>query len=203
MRLLRPTALLGLILALVLTGCGGDQTPAAKPTTTPTSIARLDAGSMRVVRVAFCDLVPRTAVRSALGAGPTLSRSWRNGDRLREAGRQIGHEFGCAWFGPHRRAARAWVFAQPVRPTFATGLVRRAGQEHGCRGTASRLFGTPSVVQTCRVAPGVQRIRRAGLFGDTWLTCEVTGPVSTSLRARTDRWCVSVASALNAGRTSD
>src|SRR4051794_17973084 len=107
-----------LAVSLLLAGCGGDQ-PASTPSPVPTSIAGLDSTTMRVVRVAFCDLVPKTAVRAALGAGPTPARSWRNGDPVREAGNELGHEFGCAWSGAHRRVARAWVFARPVTPAYA------------------------------------------------------------------------------------
>ena len=192
-------SVLPLALCLLVAGCGGDPKPTAAPSATPTSIAGLHPSGMRVVRVKFCDLVPRASVRSALGARSTLSRSWRDGDPVPDAGRQVGHEFGCAWFAAHGRSARAWVFAQPVRPTFARTLVRRAGDEHGCRATPSTLFGKPSVLQTCRRSPGY-RIRRAGLFGDTWLTCEVGGPgTRTGLRARADAWCLRVANSLNAG----
>jgi len=198
MRMLWPA--LPLALCLLVGGCGGDAAPASTPSTTPTSIAGLDSATMRVVRVAFCDLVPKTAVHAALAATPMLARSWRSGDAVRDAGGQLGHEFGCAWFGRRSVAARAWVFARPVDPRYAATLVRRAGQDRGCRASASTVFGTPSVVQTCLRADRTRRVRRAGLFGNTWLTCEVSGHLATTaVRARTDAWCVRVANALNVG----
>src|SRR5690349_6550467 len=100
-------------LCLSVSACGGDPNPAPKKAQ-PTSISQLRSGEMRVVRVAFCDLVPKAAVKAALAASPARARSWRNGDRLREAGGEIVHESGCAWYGPHGRVARAWVFARLV-----------------------------------------------------------------------------------------
>ncbi|MFL6108858.1 MAG: hypothetical protein ACJ716_12265 [Marmoricola sp.] len=189
-----------LVLALALAGCGGSGTPAAKPSVEPTSLRQLDSATMRVVRVAFCDLVPKSAVRAALAAAPTRTRSWRNGDHVAEAGGQVGHEFGCAWFGPRSRVARAWVFARPVSASYATTLVRQARTKHGCTASTGKLFGTPSVVQTCRRAGSPLRVRHAGLFGDTWLTCEVGGSgTRAALRKRADGWCLDVANALNAG----
>jgi len=189
------------VIFLAVSGCGGaDPKPVTGPSAQPTPIARLDSASLHVVRVAFCDLVPKQAVRRALLATPTRARSWRNGDPLPDAGGQLGHEFGCRWNGPHGRVARAWVFARPVSPAFARGLVRRAAKDPGCRTGAGPGFGTPSVVQTCTPAGGTRRIRHAGLFDDTWLSCEVSGHGKPAdLRRRADAWCVSVANALNAG----
>ncbi len=46
------------------------------------------------------------------------------------------------------------------------------------------------------------RVRHAGLFGQTWLTCELaaTGDDLAGLRERTDDWCVEVANTLNTAR---
>jgi hypothetical protein len=193
-------AFLGPALLLLTLGCGGDPGPAAPKSAAPTTLDQLADGSVRVVRVAFCDLVPAKAVRAALAAKVTRARSWRNGDPVPEAGGQTGHELGCAWFAGQGRAARAWVFAQPVRPAFAATLVRRAASQPRCRATPSKAFGTPSLVQTCREAGHRQRVRRAGLFGDTWLTCEVSGPgTPRGLRQRADAWCLGVANAPNPG----
>jgi hypothetical protein len=195
----RLTVCVSLII-LLASGCGGDPKPVARPSTGPTPIARLDSAGMHVVRVAFCDLVPKTAVRRALAATSVRTVSWRNGDPLPDAGKQVGHEFGCRWTGPRARVARAWVFARPVSPAYARVLVRNAGREHGCTTGAGPGFGKPAVVQTCLRAGSLRRIRHAGLFGATWLTCEVSGHGSkVDLRRRADAWCVSVANALNAG----
>jgi hypothetical protein len=191
---------LGLNLGLLTGGCSGDDAPVAAPSAQPTSLAQLRSAEMRVVRVAFCDLVPKASVHAALVAAPVRARSWRSGDRLRDAGGEIGHEFGCAWYGPHGRVARAWVFARPVTRAFATTLVRRADEDPGCRAALGRGFGNPALVQTCTRAGSPLRIRRAGLFGESWLSCELSGHgKQAALRARADTWCVSIANALNAG----
>lgn len=205
MRTLRSVLAVALctVLAAGLAACSGGDDPQAGPRAAPTAISQLDGARMRVVRVAFCDLVPKKAVRAALAATPTRARSWRAGAPVREAGGEIGQEFGCAWFGPHARVARAWVFARAVNPAFARSLVRRAGQERGCRAGSGPGFGTPSLVQTCLRDDSPRRIRHAGLFGSSWLSCEISGHgPAAALRARADAWCVSVATALNAGQAS-
>ena len=199
MPLLRTAAVV--VLCLLVTSCSGDDQPSADPSSArPTPITRLDSASMKVVRVAFCDLVPKAAVRRALAAAPTGSTSWRNGDPLKDAGGEVGHEFGCAWRGSRGQAARAWVFARPVSPAFARTLVRLAATERGCRSGAGPGFGDPALVQDCVRPGGTRRVRHAGLFGDTWLSCEVSGrSAKPALLRRADAWCVSVASALDAG----
>ncbi|MFL6021865.1 MAG: hypothetical protein ACJ72O_00855 [Marmoricola sp.] len=197
------TALLGaftLALCLTATGCGGGGHPKPPRAAEPTSLAQLHPDRMRVVRVAFCDLVPRRAVRAALAAAPTRTSSWHNGDPVAAAGGELGHEFGCSWSGPHGRLARAWVFARPVSPAFARTLVRAADRDPGCTARAGTRFGHPSLVQSCVRSGAPRRTRLAGLFGDTWLSCEVAGHgPATALRQRADAWCVSVADALDAG----
>ena len=197
----KPWTLAVSVIFVVVSGCGGgDPKPAATASAKPTPIGRLDSSALHVVRVAFCDLVPKQAVRRALLGTPTKARSWRNGDPVPDAGREVGHEFGCQWSGPHGRVARAWVFARPVSPAFARLLIRRAAKDPGCRTGAGPGFGEPSLVQTCARTGSTRRIRHAGLFDDTWLTCEVSGHGKPAdLRRRTDAWCVSVANALNSG----
>jgi hypothetical protein len=109
----------------------------------------------------------------------------------------VAHELGCAWTGPGGTHARAWVFGRPVADAFASTLVRQAGRQTGCTSDPAPTFGTPALLQTCTLAGGVQRVRRAGLFGDTWLTCELIGAASAESRARLDTWCASVVAALD------
>jgi hypothetical protein len=55
------------------------------------------------------------------------------------------------------------------------------------------------MLQSCAQPGGVDRMRRAGLFGDTWLTCELSLPTSVpdaTRRARLDTWCATVVAAL-------
>ena len=191
-----------LLVAGVLAGCSGSDHSAPKVTPSPTPIGKLDTGSVRLVRAGFCDHVAASAVTAALGGKATGDQSWGNGDPVPDAtgsSGDVGHEIGCAWTGADGAAARAWVFARPVPSAFATSLVGQAGRQPGCTAAAAPVFGSPSVVQTCTLPGNVQRVRRAGLFGDTWLTCEVSGPTAPDLEKRTDRWCAAVVSAVTGG----
>jgi hypothetical protein len=192
-------AIVALLPAMVLVGCSSDD-PGPTVSARPTPIGKLDVAKVRLVRGEFCDRVPDAAVRRALGDDAEADESWGNGDPVPggTGSGDVGHELGCAWTGAAGAAARAWVFARPVTTSFATSLVRSAGRHKGCTAEQTRTFGTPAVLQTCTVAGGVQRLRRAGLFGDTWLTCEVTGSPA-DLRARVDPWCAAVVAALDAG----
>jgi len=172
---------------------------------------------MRLPRIDFCSLVPTRAVAGALGGRPQARRTWGNGDRLALRGvEDTVAETGCAWSrpdgptagrgtAPSSTTARAWVFARPVEQADAAAVVAQAGAVRGCRVPAGPAYGDPSVTQLCSspaagLAAGEQRVRHAGLFGTTWLTCEVQGPASGTLRSRADAWCVEVANALDTTR---
>jgi hypothetical protein len=187
-----------LLIAPILGGCSSDD-PKAAPPARVTPLSKLDVTSVRLARAEFCDRVPTSAVRRALGADPATDASWGNGDPVDGEGGtgDIGHEIGCSWTGPGGSAARAWVFARPITAVFAAALVRRAGHESGCTAEPAKILGSPAVLQSCTPARGVHRLRRAGLFGETWLTCEVSGPAA-GLQARTDAWCAQVVAALDA-----
>jgi hypothetical protein len=194
--------LAALVAASLLAGCSGSDDSAPRATPAPTPIGELQTGSVRLVRAPFCDRVPDSSVAAALGGDPTGSDSWGNGDPVPDttgSSGDVGHEIGCAWSGADGASAGAWIFARPVPSGFATDLVVQAGAEEGCTATAARVFGGPSVLQTCTLPGNVQRVRRAGLFGDTWLTCEVSGASAPDLRTRTDRWCAAVVTAAAAG----
>jgi hypothetical protein len=200
----------GLVAALLvvplLAGCSGSDDSSAEKTARPTPIAKLDVAAVRLVRAEFCERLPDSAVEAALGGKPESDDSWTNGDPVpgsagtaADSGSgDVGHELGCAWAGRDNTAARAWVFARSVDAGFAGALVQQAGQQQGCTAEQTPAFGTPAVLQTCTLPGNVQRVRRAGLFGDTWLTCEVSGVSSPTLARRTDRWCAAVVAALDA-----
>lgn len=190
-----------LLLAPALAGCSSDK-PKATPIPSATPITKLDVASVRLARAEFCDRIPKSSVRRALGGDAQSDESWRNGDPVSGEGGtgDIGHEIGCAWTGTTGAAARAWVFARPITTTFALSLVRRAGSTSGCTATSSKVFGDPSVLQSCTLSGGVHRMRRAGLFADAWLTCEVSGPAE-GLRERVDGWCAHVVAALDTSST--
>jgi len=189
------------LVAALASGCNGSHHRTAATTPTPTPIARLHAGDVQLVRAPFCDRVPASAARRALGGAVDTHDTWGNGDPIpgsSDSG-DVGHELGCAWTGASGSAARAWVFARPVTTDLAATIVAQAGTQPGCKAEPATVFGTPAVLQTCSLTGGVQRDRRAGLFGDTWVTCEVAGPASSDPRTRLDAWCAQVVAALGAG----
>lgn len=188
----------------LVAGCSGGTTHrAAGPTTTPpTPIANLNTAQMVLHRIPFCDLLPRQAVTAALGGRPTATASWTNGRASRFVGSSGDHaqEFGCR-YAAGSTVAEAWVFASPVDAALAQQVIDDARHRSGCRPSAAPAFGAPSELQTCRLSGGVTRVRHAGLFGDTWLTCQVAAALPE--RQVTDRagaWCVQVANALNTSR---
>jgi hypothetical protein len=193
-------ALLLLGALLLVAGCGGSKS--APPPPTPTPISHLSTSGMDLPRLEFCWLVPDRAVQAALGGEAGDHTGYGNGDRPSEAGvpDDVLHELGCTWTRSGGWAARAWVFAQPVEAPLARRVVAAAGHESGCRTPAGPAFGAPSYTQVCAEKGGAQRVRHAGLFGQTWLTCEVAGPHGADadqIRRRADAWCVSVANALD------
>jgi hypothetical protein len=196
---MRRTAVALRLLAVVaplLAGCDGSAggAPVAR---TPTPITQLDVAGVRLARAPFCDRVTDAAVRQALGGPAASDDAWGNGDPVPAAASsgQVGHEFGCSWTGADGATAAAWVFARPVSVDFATTIVHEATRE-SCAARPVSTFGSPALVQTCPTPAGLERVRRAGLFGETWLTCEVTGPRSETA-ARADRWCATAVSALD------
>jgi len=186
-----------LVAVLLLAGCSGSDEK--DPVARATSLAGLDPGAMALVRVGFCDLVPASAVRKALDGKSTDEQEWGNGDEppLDGAESDLTHEFGCAW-ARAGHAARAWVFARPVAAAFGRQVVAEARARKGCTTKRAATFGKPGMRQRCTLGNSRIRVRYAGLFGDTWLTCEVTGPERTPVvAARADAWCVAIANALD------
>ncbi len=196
--------LAGLMVGLLLlgaTGCSSEEKKAAPPPS-PTPLASLNTASMQVPRIEFCKLVPAGAVRDALGGKPDSDAAYGNGDEeeVGAAGKEVVHEIGCSWSTDAGATARAWVFARPVDAAFARTVVADSRRAKGCRTTRTPAYGAPTLTQTCRLPDGARRVRHAGLFGQTWLTCEVsaTDPEDiTGLRERSEDWCVEVANALD------
>jgi hypothetical protein len=194
-----PAALLALV---VLTGCSEDKKAAPDPA--PTPIASLNTVEMELPRIEFCQLVPDKAIEDAVGGKPASDSSYGNGDEVEMAGvgKDVVHEIGCSWAGEDGTTARAWVFARPVNTAFAQSVIASGRKTKGCRTIAGPPYGKPAATQVCRTADGKQRLRHAGLFGQTWLTCELatTKADPAELRELTDAWCSEVANALNTAR---
>lgn len=188
-----------LAVAALVAGCGGTEQVAPEPE--PTPIAELETAGMQVPRIDFCALVPQGAVTAALDGEAASDSAYGNGDEaeVRGAGTDVVHEVGCTWTGPDGATARAWVFAPPVTPAFVRTVVLPGSRAPGCRIVDGPDFGRPSLTQECRLAGDEQRVRHAGLFGRTWLSCEVAaaGAEVADLRTRAGQWCVAVAGALD------
>ena len=194
-----PAALLALV---VLTGCSEDEKAAPDPA--PTPIASLNTAEMELPRIDFCQLVPDDAVEDAVGGKPASDSSYGNGDEVEIAGvgKGVVHEIGCSWTGDDGTTARAWVFARPVSTAFARSVIASGRKTQGCRTIAGPPYGKPAATQVCRTADGKQRVRHAGLFGQTWLACELAtrNAETAELRDRADAWCSEIANALNTAR---
>ena len=200
----RVPALAGLLLAgALVAGCAGDQEPRQKAD--PTPISRLNTSAMEVPRIDFCPLVPASAVSGALGGKPASEAAYGNGDEaaLPGVGTDVVHEIGCTWSGADGTTAQAWVFARPVDAALARSVIASGKERKGCRTVPGPSYGDPSGTQVCRLPGGETRVRHSGLFGQTWLTCQLsaTGTGTDTkvgeLRTRTDRWCVEVVNAVN------
>jgi len=173
-----------------------------------TTLDQLASSDPVVARGSFCDRVPDGAVVAALGGEPTASSDYANGDRapLTEQTTDVAHEYGCSWTSGTGATARAWVFAPPVTRGRAAALVRR-GPGRGCTAGTPASYGDPTLASTCTSrTSGQVTTTRAGLFGDAWLTCALTGPADAAAapapspstqpadpQDRLDAWCVQVA----------
>ena len=189
------------LVASLAGGCsGGGQGRAAGPATArPTPLTKLVTGRVTIARATFCDQVASAAVRRALGGQPGDAAHWDTGAPVPTTSGDLGHEIGCAWTTTTGAAARAWVFARPVTADLAGTLVAQASHQAGCTAAQASHFGSPSLLQTCSQPGGTERVRRAGLFGDTWLTCELSGPASSQPRRHVDDWCAAVVASLRTG----
>ena len=200
------TGLVTGLLTGMLTGCSEEQKAAPDPD--PTPITKLDTPAMQVPRIEFCTSVPPGAISDALDGKPESETAYGNGDEEElpgigpEIGTDVVHEIGCSWTGADGTAARAWVFARPVEGPFAETVIAAGAKTEGCRTVPGPAYGKPAATQLCLFPGGEQRVRHAGLFGQTWLTCELaaTGGEPAELRVRADRWCVEVANALDTAR---
>lgn len=186
----------------VLGGCSGGAPQTAPSAAPPTPIVRLNTAQMELHRIPFCDLLPHQSVTDALGRRATGHASWGIGDATPFVGGrgERAQEFGCR-YSAGSAVAEAWVFASPVEPGFARTVVRDSADRRGCRDRPGTAFGDPDELQACRLGRRVVRVRHAGLFGQTWLSCQVSAALpEPQVTGRADAWCVQVANTLNTSR---
>lgn len=163
-------------------------------------LSTADTTTMHVRRGAFCDRVPTEDATEALGGAATEKKAYGDGDQAAISGEvnDVAQEYGCIWTGPADAAtsARAWVFAPPVTLDWATQMTKSVPK--GCKAASRPAYGKPSVALTCTDAKKQPKMVYRGLFGDAWLSCELTGKVGEStaaLQKRASRWCLVTATA--------
>ena len=201
-RAFAPVVLVVLVVVVVLalSGCGKGSTPRTSSTAKPTPISQLNTSAMTLARVDFCALLPDTDVRKALGGGLGNYVSWRKGETalIDTDTQDAADEYGCAWTRGQNGAA-AWIYARPITTEFAQAVLDKTSHREDCTPSTGPEFGTPHQQQTCTLPDGSKRVRLAGLFKDTYLTCQVQAPADEEqeLADRTNAWCVQVANATN------
>ncbi len=173
------------------------------------SDAHLDLSGLPVPRVPFCDVLAEDDVAQALDGRVAGTDHYANGDEVEVSPGyvDVSHEYGCVFEAADGTSAKVWVFARPVTRGEARSLVRRARRGRDCAFPESIGFGSPGLTSVCEV-PGADpdvgplvRARLEGLFGDSWVGCEVAEPLEaagtrTGPRAdvvqRADQWCTEV-----------
>jgi hypothetical protein len=205
-----------LVLAACSTPLGSDdssRSPSASPTVSSAG-ADLDLSRLPVPRRAFCDILPRKDVTAALDGPVVKTAHYDNGDEfeVRPGYRDVSHEYGCVFEGGDGTLAKTWVFARPVLAREARMLVRRERRGRDCAFPDPVRFGRPHLASVCEVPGGAGsdravRARLEGLFGDSWLACEVSEPLERASATRGPRadvmqravdWCTGVVTAVGA-----
>ena len=191
-----------------------DQTTVVAPSAAP-GAAHLDLSGLPIPRADVCALLAEDSQEQALGAPVAQTGHYGNGEEVEIApGRvDISHEYGCVFEAGDETTARTWIYARPVLRPEARTLVRRARHGRDCAFPESIRFGTPGLTSVCEVAsPAADwplvRARLEGLFGSTWMGCEVAEPLarpsgsSSTPRAdvvqRAEQWCTEVVTAIAA-----
>ncbi|MEI7057568.1 hypothetical protein WBG06_17225 [Nocardioides sp. CCNWLW239] len=163
-------------------------------------LSTADTTTMHVRRGAFCERVPTEDATEALGGAATEKKAYNDGDQtvISSGVTDVAQEYGCIWTGPEDSAtsARAWVFAPPVTLDWATQMTKSVPK--GCKAASSPAYGKPSVALTCVDAKKQPTVILRGLFGDAWLSCQLTGKAgeaAATVQKRASRWCLVTATA--------
>jgi hypothetical protein len=181
-------------------------TPSGTPAPTATPFSSLDLSGLPIARAPFCDAIDQDDVVTALGGPVSRTSNYDSGDRatLATGLTDVAHEYNCGYASANGTQARAWVFAAPVTTSTGRTLAREPTGGSGCRPVADGpRFGTPSAETRCRTAsPTGVAVTLRGLFGDAWLSCQLStpasGPGATGTVRRAEQWCVRLATTLGA-----
>jgi hypothetical protein len=186
----------------------GAATPSRTPAPTPTPLSSLDLSGLPIARAPFCDAIDRDDVVTALGGPVSRTSNYDSGDRATLAAglTDVAHEYNCGYAAANGTRARAWVFAAPVTTSTGRNLARESTRGIGCRPVVGGpQFGTPSVATRCRTtSPAGVAVTLRGLFGDAWLSCELSTPgpgrgaSDAATVRRAEQWCVRLATSLGA-----
>ena len=184
------------VLFLALAGCAGEPAPepsTVEPTAESTPLADYDTADLTLVPGDFCALVDEDATAEALGGEATAEKAWQPGTRL-PGSKDVSNEFGCSWTAGTVTAS-AWVFAASITAQRAGDVVTEAVGGRCERLATAPSLGETSVAQRCRGA-GLTGI--AGLIGDAWVGCEISGLHKPDVDeiAVVGEWCVGVIEAL-------
>ena len=176
--------------------------PDASPSESPQALQSVDLSGVPVARRPFCDALQPDDVRSALGGPERSTAHYVPGQQasLAPGLRDVAHEYDCTFRGAGAEA-RAWVFAAPVRRPLALSITQDALGRPGCRLVPrAPTFGRPGVTTDCPAAGGAGRtVASRGLFGDAWLTCQLTSrDAEPDVVRRAEQWCVTVATTAGA-----
>jgi hypothetical protein len=184
-------------------------TPSPTPTATSTPLAGLDLSGLPIERAPFCDAIDPDDVVTALGGPVSRTSNYDSGDRatLATGLTDVAHEYNCGYSAATGTQARAWVFAAPVTEGTARSLARELTGGTGCRPVlGGPQFGTPSAATRCQTSsPKGVVVTLRGLFGDAWLSCQLSTPASgvaatgaSVTERRAEQWCVRLATTLGA-----
>ena len=175
-------------------GAGG-----ATPTAAPTPLSDVDVSHLPIPRGPFCAALKQNDIEAVLGGPVTRTGHYDSGARARLANglTDIAHEYNCGYSAASGAEARAWVFAAPVTRRAAVALLRDSTTA-GCRQLSDGpRFGAPSAASMCPAGTGTPTVvTLRGLFGGSWLSCQVTTPrvaATPNPVRRAERWCVQVA----------
>jgi hypothetical protein len=167
----------------------------------PSPTAPADLSALPISREPFCDRIDERYAAAALGGQVTERTSYGPGERVSLAPgvTDVAHEFGCV-FGSGAGEAKVWVFTAPVTGSEARAMVEDVRGQRECSYPEDALqYGTPGVVGVCRLSGERAQVTARGLYGDTWLTCQLTVEADPEdALARAEPWCLHVATSLGA-----